>query len=147
KTTEGGNHALARYGAGNRTDSWPRGGLMDDHERELDFYLELEIEENMARGMTREEARRAARLRLGNVTALREEVYRMNHFAVVETAIRNVRYAARALHKSTAFTLVSLITLALGIGATIAMATVVNSVILRPLPYFEPRRLVTLWEA
>jgi putative ABC transport system permease protein len=71
----------------------------------------------------------------------------MDRIAVLDTLIRNVRYAVRALRRSPAFTLVSLATLALGIGATTAMVTVVNSVVLRPLPYFEPQRLVTLWES
>jgi predicted permease len=117
-----------------------------DHAQEFQAFLELETEENIARGMTPEEARRAAHLKFGNATSLREEVYEGNSIGFLETLGRDVRYAIRTLKAKPAFTIVSLLTLALGIGATTAIFTVVNGVILRPLPYPDPDRLVTLWE-
>src|SRR6266567_2042466 len=117
-----------------------------DHAREFQSFLEIETDENIARGMSPEAARRAACLKLGNPTAIREEVYEMNSIRLLETLGRDVRYACRVFNAAPTFTLVSLVTLALGIGATTAIFTVVNGVVLRPLPYPHPDRLVTAWE-
>ena len=117
-----------------------------DHAQEFESFIEIETAENIARGMTEEEARRAARLKFGNPTALREEVYEMNHIPFFETLARDLRYAVRVLIASPTYSLVSLLTLALGIGATTAIFTVVNAVILRPLPFADPERLITAWE-
>jgi predicted permease len=117
-----------------------------DHAREFRSFLEIETDENIARGMPPEAARRAAHLKFGNPTAIREEVYEMNSIRFLETLGRDIRYAVRVLKASPTFTLVSLLTLALGIGATTAIFTVVNGVILRPLPYPDPDRLITAWE-
>ena len=123
-----------------------RSKAVANHTQERESFLEFEIEENVARGMTADEASRAARIKFGNPTTVREEVYRMNSSVFLETLGRDLRYAARTLKAKPAFTVVSLITLALGIGATTAIFTMVNGVILRPLPYPDPERLVTIWE-
>jgi len=117
-----------------------------DHAQEFESFVEMETAENVARGMTEEEARRAARMKFGNPTSLREKVFEMNRIPFFETLARDLRYAARVLIASPTYTLVSLLTLALGIGATTAIFTVVNAVILRPLPFPDPERLVTAWE-
>ncbi|SPE41507.1 conserved membrane hypothetical protein [Candidatus Sulfopaludibacter sp. SbA3] len=117
-----------------------------DHAREFQSYLDIETGDNIARGMSPQAARRAAHLKFGNLTAIREEAYQMNSLGFLETLARDIRYAGRVLKAAPTFTFVTLLTLAIGIGATTAIFTIVNAVILQPLPYPHPDRLVTAWE-
>jgi len=112
--------------------------------QELQFYLDAETEDNIARGMSPEEARSAARRKLGNPTLIREEVYRMNSIGFLETTWQDIRYSLRAMCKSPFFTLAIVLTLALGIGGNSAMFTVIRTVLLKPLEYSDPNRLVRL---
>lgn len=112
--------------------------LADD----LDAYLESAVEENMARGMTAEQARTAARRKLGNPTLIREEVYRMNSVAFLETIWQDVRYSLRNLAKNPAFTLVVVLSLALGIGANTAIFSLIDAALLKMLPVSHPEQLV-----
>jgi hypothetical protein len=113
--------------------------------RELESYLELEIADNLARGMTPEEARSQARRKLGNITSVRGEIYRMNSLGWVETLWRNLHFAWRSLRKQPGFSLAVVAVLALGIGANTAIFTIVNAVLLRPLPFEKSDRLVRLF--
>jgi putative ABC transport system permease protein len=124
-----------------RRESWD-----EERARELESYLQLETDENIARGMPAEEARYAARRKLGNPTLIREEIYRMNTLALLETVWQEAKYAARVLRKSPAFTLFAVAVLALGIAANTAIFSIADAVLLRPLPYRDAGQLVMVWE-
>ncbi|MGH9452800.1 MAG: ABC transporter permease, partial [Terriglobia bacterium] len=112
-----------------------------ERSREIQSYLEIETEENMARGMSPEEARYAARRKLGNSTLVREEVYKMNSIGFLETLWQDLRYGFRRLRQSPGVTLVCVLTLALGIGANTAIFTLVDAVMLKSLPVANPKQL------
>jgi hypothetical protein len=109
--------------------------------RELQTYLAEEIDDNIARGMTPEDAAKAARRKLGNTTLIREEIYDMNTLRFVETCWQDLRYGMRLLRKNPTFSIVAILTLALGTGANAAIFQLVNSVRMRTLPVERPQEL------
>ena len=116
----------------------------DERARELQDYLAHEIDDNLARGMPPDEARRAAHRKLGNVTLIREEIYNMNTLRFLETLWQDLRYGGRLLRKNPTFAIVAVLTLALGTGANAAIFQLVNSVRLRALPVEHPEELATI---
>jgi predicted permease len=113
---------------------------------EVQFHLEQQIAENLAAGMSKEEARRAALRVFGNPTLVKEETQDTWGWIRVEQIARDLRNGARSLWRTPRFALVAIFVMALGIGATTALFTVVRSVLLEPLPFKEPARLLKLYE-
>jgi predicted permease len=117
----------------------------EDLDKELRFHLEQQLEENLAAGMPPAEARRAALRKLGGVTQIQEECRDMRRTDYIENFWRDLRYALRALRKNPGFTVVIVLTLALAIGANSAIFSVIDGVLLRPLPYPEANRIVRVF--
>jgi predicted permease len=111
---------------------------------EMRQHLELKTEKNLVAGMPAEEARYAAQRQLGNLTRMEEESRRTWGFPFLESLLQDIRYSVRGLRKAPGFALVAIVTLALGIGATTAIFSVINTVLLRPLPYKDSDRLASI---
>jgi predicted permease len=114
-------------------------------DRELRFHLEEQTRENVARGMSPEEARAAARRAFGGTTQFQEECRDMRRTNRLESLWSDLRYAVRGLRRTPGFTAVMVMTLALSIGANSAIFSVVRGVLLRPLPYQRPERLMRIY--
>src|ERR1700731_1501974 len=115
-------------------------------EKELTFHLEQHTSDLIARGQSQGEARREARLALGGPEQVKEKCRDARGTRWVEDFVQDARYAVRTFRRQPGFAAIALFTLALGSGATTVMFTVINSVLLKPLPYPEPERLLTLHE-
>ena len=112
--------------------------------RELESYLAHEIDDNQARGMSADEARRAAHRKLGNTTLVRETVFEMNSLMRLEVVWRDVRHAVRQFRQNRVFALTAILSLALGIGANTAVFTLLHASLWKPLPVADPLQIVHL---
>src|SRR5438067_41709 len=124
-----------------RRDSYAR-ELAD----EMHFHMTLDAEHDEQGGLSAADARDAARRRFGNVTYIKEETRRQAGLTLFDDVAQDLRYALRACRRAPGFTLAATLTLALGIGATTAVFSIVDGVLVRGLPYRDADRVVDLWE-
>jgi hypothetical protein len=113
---------------------------------EIDAFLTEETADNVARGISPDEARRRARVRLGNPQKVRESLWRQNSFLPLTHVGHDLKYAFRTLSRTPGFSIIAVAVMALCIGAATSLFTIVRSVLLRPLPFRDPDRLVMVYE-
>jgi predicted permease len=133
-------------GWGKRLRAWIADGPRDrELGHELEIIVEMHIDEYLRSGMTRDEARRRALIELGGIDQIRQSVRDTRGFPQLEGWTRDARYAVRTLLRTPGFSVVAIAVMAIGIGASVALFTVVRSVAIRPLPFPRPDRLVALY--
>src|SRR5262245_10864436 len=121
--------------------------LDQELEDEIRAHLEMQIEDNLRQGMSPDEARYQALRKFGGVEQVKESYRDRRSLAVVDSTLRDLRYALRILSRSPSFTAVAVLTLALGIGANTAIFSMFEGVVLAPLSYKYAERLVVVWQS
>src|SRR5690242_3504190 len=120
--------------------------VISDIDREMRLHLEMQVDGNIKAGMSPTEAREKAMRSFGNLNRAVDAAYDVKGGGMFETVAQDIRYGVRMLVKHKAFTSIAVLTLALGIGANTAIFSVVNELLLQPLPYRDAERVVTVWE-
>ncbi len=119
--------------------------LEQELDEELRLHVEMQVEENVENGMSPAEARRVALRDFGGLEQVKEEYRERRGFPFLESLVQDIRFALRSFAKTPAFTATVLLTLALGIGVGTAIFSIINAVLLKPMPYHDPGRVVMLW--
>ncbi|HWE48359.1 MAG TPA: ABC transporter permease, partial [Bryobacteraceae bacterium] len=114
---------------------------------EFESHLEMHTEDKMRAGLSAEEARRQALIEFGGLASTKDSMRDQAGFVWLDTALRDVGYAFRALRRSPAFTVTAILSLTLGLGASLAVFTVADNLLIRPLPYRDASRLLMIWES
>jgi putative ABC transport system permease protein len=123
-----------------------RSAADQDIAEEVQDYYERSVASHRAEGLSPEAAARAARMELGSVSNVKEQVRGYGWENWIETTLADIRYAARRLRSSPGFTTVTVLTLAVGVGATTAILSAVNRIVFHPLPYPDPERILMVWD-
>src|ERR1700742_2034587 len=113
---------------------------------EFESHLQMHIDDNIQAGMTPEQARREALVKFGGMETAKESVRETSRMLWIETTVQDIRYALRGLRLNPGFAATAILSLALGIGASVAIYTVADNLLLRPLPYPGASELAILWE-
>src|SRR5215469_8842211 len=133
-------------GWGKRLRAWIADELRDrDLRDELESVIQMHTDEYLRAGMNREEARRRALIEVGGVEQVRQAARDSRGFPWLEGLARDLKYAIRTLLRTPGFSVMAVAVMAIGIGASVALFTVVRSVLLSPLPFPQPERLVAVY--
>jgi putative ABC transport system permease protein len=127
-------------------DSLARARREGDLSAEIQSHIEMHVADNLSAGMSPEAARRRAVIQLGSVESVKESVRDRARFMAVETTLQDLRYALRGLKNNPGFATAAILSLALGLGASLAIYTIADNLLLRPLPYPQSSRIVTISE-